>query len=200
MQRIAVADRRAALLAAAVRVIARDGMARASTRAIAAEAGMPLASFHYVFASYDAMVEQLVAAVLADQQDEVAAAVGAAPTLHAYAVGAMHGWLDRAAALPEQELALHELLAWSRSAPGVGDLAAAVYARYAESVGSFVAGAEERFGVRWRVPSPDVARFVLVITDGVAARWIVDRDDAAARRALTLGAEAVLGLVAEADG
>ena len=46
MQRIAVEDRRQALLAAGLRVIARDGMARASTRAIAAEADMPTASFH----------------------------------------------------------------------------------------------------------------------------------------------------------
>ena len=75
MQRIAVEDRRTALLTAALRVIGREGMGAASTRAVAAEAGMPTASFHYVFASYDDMVEQLVGTILDAQQEGVAAAV-----------------------------------------------------------------------------------------------------------------------------
>ncbi|WP_375389453.1 TetR/AcrR family transcriptional regulator [uncultured Amnibacterium sp.] len=199
MQRIAVADRRVALLDAAVAVVARDGMARATTRAIAAEAGMPTASFHYVFASYDAMVGQLVEAVLDAQQQGVAAAVGDAATLRDFTAGALQGWLDRASADPDQELALHEVVAWSRSSPELHHLARAVYARYESAVAAFVADAEQRFGVRWRLPSADVARFVLVITGGVAARWVVDRDDAAARTSLAVGAEAVLGLGAEAD-
>ena len=54
MTRIPVVDRRTALVQAALRVVARDGVAAATTRRIVAEAGMPLASFHYVFASRDA--------------------------------------------------------------------------------------------------------------------------------------------------
>lgn len=195
MQRIAVEDRRQALLAAGLRVIARDGMARASTRAIAAEADMPTASFHYVFASHGAMVEELVGTVLAEQSAAVAASVGEAGTLREFVGGALQGWMDRAAADPDAEAALHEVVGWSRSSPDLRHLASAVYARYAESVAAFVGAAEARFGVRWTVPPDDVARFVLVLTDGVAARWLVDRDEAAARRALALGADALLGLV-----
>lgn len=198
MQRIAVEDRRAALLAAAVRVIARDGMARASTRAVAAEAAMPTASFHYVFASHDAMVEELVGSILAAQTIGIAEAVVAAPTLRDFAVGALQGWLDRAVADPDAEVALHEIVGWSRSSPQLQHVAAAVYAEYATAVSAFVEAAGPRFGVRWRIPVADVARFVLVLTDGVAARWLVDRDDTAARRVLALGAEALLGLVQEA--
>jgi TetR/AcrR family transcriptional regulator, regulator of biofilm formation and stress response len=199
VERIAAADRREALLEAAVRVIARDGMARASTRAIAAEAGMPTASFHYVFASYDAMVELLVARGLAAQREEVAAAVDDSPDLRAYATGALLGWLHRVAAQPEQELALHEIVGWSRSARDERRLAAVVYAHYTAVMDSFVAAAEQRFGVRWRVPSADVARLALVVTDGVAARWTVDRDDEGARTALLLGAEALVALAEETD-
>jgi AcrR family transcriptional regulator len=197
VQRIAVADRRAALLAAALRVVARDGAARASTRAIAAEAGMPTASFHYVFASHSAMLEQLVAAILEAQAAAVAAAVGEAGTLREFTSGALQGWLDRAAAEPEGEVALQDVVAFSRSSPELHHLAVTVYEQYAASVAGFVAAAEERFGVRWTVPSADVARFVLVLTDGVAARWLVDRDEAAARRALAMGADALLALVRE---
>jgi TetR/AcrR family transcriptional regulator, regulator of biofilm formation and stress response len=199
VQRIAVADRREALLDAAVRVIARDGMARASTRAIAAEAGMPSASVHYAFASVDALVEQVVVRVLEAQREGVAETVDAAASLREYTVGALQGWLDRAVADPETELALHEIVGWSRSSPDLHRLATAVYAAYADAVDSFVRAAEERFGARWRVPSADVARLVLVLTDGVAARWTVDRDDAGARAALHAGAEALLALATEPD-
>jgi len=198
VQRIAVADRRTALLAAAQRAIAREGVARASTRVIAAEAGMPTASFHYVFDSRVAMLEQLVDAILEAQAAAVADAVAEAGTLREFAGGALQSWLDRAAADPDAEVALHDVVAFSRSSPELRPLAEAVYARYAASVSGFVAAAEARFAVTWTLPSADVARFVLVLTDGVAARWLVDRDEAAARRSLAIGADALLGLVREA--
>lgn len=197
MRRIAVQERRATLLAAALQVIARDGIGRASTRAITAEAGMPTASFHYVFDSYDDMVEQLVASILATQTTAVAEAVVEAAGLREYVVGALLGWLDRAEADAEAELALLDIVAWSRSAPALRHLAVAVYEQYAAAIASFVEAAEARFGARWRIPSCDVARFVLVLTDGVAARWSVDRDIPAARRALAVGAQALMALTAE---
>lgn len=196
MQRIAVDERRAALLAAALRVIGREGMGRASTRAIAAEAGMPTASFHYVFGSYDAMVEQLIAAVLAEQAAAIDDAVVGAATLRDFIEAALGGWLDRAIAHPDSEVALHEIVAWSRSSPERRRLAEAVYEQYAAAVGSFVRAGEQAFDAGWSVPSEELVRFVLVLTDGVAARWLVDRDDAAARRSVRIGAAALLGLAA----
>ena len=195
MQRIAVQDRRAALLAAAVRVIARDGAGRASTRAIAAEAGMPTASVHYAFASHGALLEQLVTQILEDQRAEVAAGLAVVATVGEFATAALQGWLDRAIAQPEVERALHELVGWARSVPGLEAVPAAVYEQYQATVEAFVRTASERFDLRWRIAEAEVARFVLVLTDGVAARWLVDDDEAAARRALALGAEAVLALV-----
>ena len=51
MPRIAVDARRELLVEAAIRVMARDGVAKATTRSIVAEAGMALAAFHYSFRS-----------------------------------------------------------------------------------------------------------------------------------------------------
>jgi len=196
VQRIAVEERRTALLAAALRVIGREGMRGASTRAIAAEAGMPTASFHYVFTGYDAMVEQLVADVLDAQAEAVAAVVETADTLRGFVEGALQGWLDRTAAEPDSEVALHEIVAWSRSSPERRHVAVLVYERYTASIDGFMQLAEARFGVRWAIPSADVARFVLVLTDGVAAHWLVDRDVEGARAALAIGTDALLALAA----
>lgn len=57
MARIPVEERREALIDAAFRVIGEQGLSRASTRAIVAEAGMSLASFHYAFESRDQLLE-----------------------------------------------------------------------------------------------------------------------------------------------
>jgi AcrR family transcriptional regulator len=198
VQRIAVEDRRTALLAAALRVIGREGMGGASTRAIAAEAGMPTASFHYVFPGYDAMVEQLVTEILEAQSAAVAELVAAADTLRAFVGGALEGWLDRTAAEPDHEIALQEVVAWSRSSPDRRRLAVVVYEHYTASIDAFMQLAEDRFGTRWAIPTDQVARFVLVLTDGVAARWLVDRDMDAARTSLAIGAGALLALAGEA--
>lgn len=196
MRRIAVADRRAELLSAAGRVIARAGVARTSVREVATEAGMPVASFHYVFDSRDAMLGLLAAAIVEEQRADVVAALSDAPDLPSFVVGALEGWLDRAVADPDAEVVLHELVAWSRWTPGRADLALAVYEQYESAVLAVVAVARDRFGTTWTVPDEDVARLALVLTDGTAARWLVDRDAAAARSSLHRGAAAVLALVA----
>lgn len=61
--------RRTALLDATLRVVARDGAAAASHRAVAAEAGVPLGSTTYYFASRDAM---LIEALRHAAQTEIA--------------------------------------------------------------------------------------------------------------------------------
>ncbi len=53
-----MSDRRAVILAAALRVIAAHGADGATHRAVAAEAGVPLASTTYHFASKDALVHE----------------------------------------------------------------------------------------------------------------------------------------------
>ena len=56
-----VSERREQLIDAAIRVISRDGMAGATTRRIAEQAGAPQASLHYSFADK----EELFSAVIA---------------------------------------------------------------------------------------------------------------------------------------
>ncbi|WP_327320490.1 TetR family transcriptional regulator [Streptomyces sp. NBC_01235] len=50
MARMALKERREELIAAAIRVVTREGVARTTTRSIVREAGMTLGVFHYCFA------------------------------------------------------------------------------------------------------------------------------------------------------
>lgn len=72
MTRMTLAERRQTLIAAALRVVARQGVAAATTRAIASEAGMPLASFHYAFESHQALMTQAYTQLVAEELEREA--------------------------------------------------------------------------------------------------------------------------------
>ena len=67
------ADRRTALLDATLRVVARDGAAAASHRAVAAEAGVPLGSTTYYFASREEMLLEALRHAAALEEDRLRA-------------------------------------------------------------------------------------------------------------------------------
>lgn len=111
--------RRAELVAAAARVLAADGVAAATTRRIAEEAGVPLGTVHYWFATKDDLLAEVVAdhtARLAGTVLDPAGPAGAAGRLHALLAA------DRAAGR-EGRLAQYELAVWSLRHPGRADLA-----------------------------------------------------------------------------
>lgn len=122
MKRIPPARRRKALIAAAIRVIAAEGMAGATTRAVAAEAGMSLASLHYVFGSRDALLEAVIEQVV-DAEARAAADVLAVFDAHGASIGldallatGLDRFVDGLVASPDDELALAELTIHARRA------------------------------------------------------------------------------------
>jgi TetR/AcrR family transcriptional regulator, regulator of biofilm formation and stress response len=73
------AERRAAILAATVRLLVRDGLASVTHRAVARETGVPLAATTYYFASKDELVGEALAILVEDEirrVSERAAALG----------------------------------------------------------------------------------------------------------------------------
>ena len=124
MTRIPASERRAALVQAAVQVIARGGVSAATTRAIVAEAGMSLASFHYVFASHDELMAEVVTWVIEGEQGAILPDDLPAAGLRDLVHGALHRYFDLLKANPNREQAVNELAlhalrtpAWNRS-PG----------------------------------------------------------------------------------
>ena len=71
------AERRAAILAATVRLLVRDGLAAVTHRAVAREAGVPLAATTYYFASKDELVTEALAILVADEIERVSARAAA---------------------------------------------------------------------------------------------------------------------------
>jgi AcrR family transcriptional regulator len=194
MARITASDRRVALIDAALRVVARDGLARATTRAIVAEAGMSLASFHYAFDSREKLIDELIRTVVARERQAVVPELVPGAGLRELLATGLTRYLEHLRADPEHEQAMLELTQYALRAPARHPLAAEQYARYTELAVATLELASAHTGVAWRLPVDQVARVLVAFTDGLTLTWLVDRDDDAARRVIDAAAGAIAEL------
>ncbi|MFF1574090.1 TetR/AcrR family transcriptional regulator [Leifsonia sp. NPDC058292] len=197
MTRISAAERRTALVRAALRVVARDGVAAATTRAIVAEAGMSLASFHYAFTSRDELMVELINAVVDGEQSAFTPALLAASepaTVREVVRAGLRDYFDAVRADPDREKAMFELTQWALREPGFEPLARRQYERYFAVAESAVITAAAATASEWLRPTAEVARMLVVLTDGITIAWLVTRDDAAAEATIDFAAGAVAQL------
>ena len=184
MVRMSAEARRAQLLQAALRVMARDGLAAGTTRAIVAEAGMSLATFHYCFRSRNELLRELIILVTTLEQDAISSAMRPGDGLGETLRAAMHGYLEHLAGNPGHELFLFELNHYALRTPELRDLADEQYRRYYESAERLLAEAAELSGMIWKVELPALARLVVTVIDGATTTWLVDHDTKATVAAL----------------
>lgn len=196
MTRMSAAERRAALTEAALRVVSREGLAQATTRAIVAEAGMSLASFHYAFESRDELIDELIGVVVARERkaiavDGLAEAAAQGASLAELIEAGMLRYFEHLREDPEHEQAMLELTQYALRSPERHPLAIAQYARYVELLVEALDAAAEFTNTTWRLPVAEVARVLVAFSDGLTITWLVDRDDAAAARVAAAAADAV---------
>ena len=199
MARMSAAERRAALARAALTVVDRDGVHAATTRAIVAEAQMPLGSFHYAVPSRDELLRDVVDLVVADEGDAALAGLLADAVDPRDAIRrTLTAFLDHVRSSPGREQAMFELTQYALRTPELADLPAEQYARYHATAAQVLAAAETHLGIRWAIPVPELARLVVTVTDGVTLAWLADRDDAAAERTIDLATDALAPFAASA--
>ena len=191
MGRVSSAERRAALVRAALRVIDRDGVHGATTRSIVAEAGMSLASFHYAFRSRDEMIRELVAFVVADEQRVSLEALDPDAEIRSAVRAGMRAYFELLRAQPSREQALQELVQYSLRTPGLEYLARAQYASYFHTARVLLERGAENAGVEWSLPIEHLARILIAITDGLTVAWLADRDDDAADMLIDFAADTI---------
>ena len=192
MARIAATERRAVLAQAALAVIARDGVHAATTRAIVAEAGMSLASFHYAVPSRDDLLRDVVELVVGNQD---VAAFGTleldARDLRTAVRAVLGSYLDIVRADPAREQAMFELTQYALRTPALAGFPAAQYDVYRGLATRLLQAGAARYRVRWNLPVPELAALAIALTDGATLAWLATRDDAAAESLLDLAADAL---------
>jgi AcrR family transcriptional regulator len=175
--------RRDDLIAAATTVIVRDGVAAATTRRIAAEAGVPLGTVHYWFASKDDLLAAVVESVLDDLDSAVAATQtqamrpddSGAPDLLGSCRAA---WRVVEADQPGRQLSLYEMTTVALRTPGMEELAAKQYGSYRASAAHAVQRWYDQFGAELPGGLEALARLIAYLFDGVTLAWLADPDGA----------------------
>ncbi|WP_409330196.1 TetR/AcrR family transcriptional regulator [Trujillonella humicola] len=184
-----MADRREALAEAALRVMARNGLAAGTTRAVVAEAGMSLASFHYAFASRDELLAELVRRVVGRELAAATAELDPAAGLAGCLRGAAGGYLAHLEAAPGVEQLMLELTLHAVRDPALRPVARQQYRAYAAAATDLLERAAAVTGTAWREPVAEPARLLVALVDGATTTWLVDRDTPAARATLDAGVD-----------
>jgi AcrR family transcriptional regulator len=180
------------LVAAAIRVIGRDGVAAATTRRIAEEAGVPLGTLHYWFADKNALLESVVRHIVerlerasssSELPDGGASEAGIRTALRA-------AWAEVERDDPGTQLGYYEVTALALRTPAMRELARLQYRSYRELAARALAPAltgvpPERAAL--------IAEFVAVAFDGLALAWLADPEGTHPEQVLDLLAQALLG-------
>jgi AcrR family transcriptional regulator len=195
--RLSAETRREALVAAALEVMSRDGLTAGTTRAIVAEAGMSLASFHYAFTSREELLRELVRRVVGRELSVATAGWRPEDGLAACLRAAAAGYLEHLEREPGQEQLMLELTLLAVRRPDLQPIAREQYLAYTEAAGRLLQAAADVTGARWRRPVEELARLLVTLVDGATTTWLVDRDTGATRAALDAAVDLFVELHAE---
>jgi AcrR family transcriptional regulator len=183
------------LVAAAARVIAREGIPATTTRKIADEAGVPLGTVHYWFADKAALLEEVVRDVTGRLEKAVAASRhdngdDIRDGLHA-------AWAEITGDDPGTQLGMYELTALAVRTPSMRELARAQYRGYRETAARAMAPALD--GVDGERAAA-LAELVAVTFDGLCLAWLADPEGSRPARVLDLLADMLIAQTSNLAG
>ncbi|WP_137991426.1 TetR/AcrR family transcriptional regulator [Streptomyces vilmorinianum] len=180
MPRMPLAERRRQLTEAAIRAMTRDGVARTTTRSIAAEANVSLSVFHYCFDSKQALLESVITAITDHYVGRVREALRPRATFRETIRAGFEAYWDHVRAHPGEHMLTYELTQYALRTPGFEPLARRQHERYAEIYQELIEELGASMTFELRVPVPVLARYLAAVTDGLTLNFLVVGQDAAA--------------------
>ncbi|MGZ3666598.1 MAG: TetR/AcrR family transcriptional regulator [Ktedonobacterales bacterium] len=174
-------ERRAELLAAAIRVLAREGLAETTTRKIAAEAGINQATLLYYFGSKDDLLFAVLQEMMLATQEVALRGVPQATDLREAVAGAIRAFWRQVEATPELQIMQYELTLYALRNPDAAWLAKEQYAGYCVVVETLLRETYAAAGQTSAIPFDALARFIVGGLDGIILQFVSDRDPARAR-------------------
>lgn len=175
-------------------VMARDGLAGASTRAIAEAAGVNKAMLHYSFADKDALLMAVLAHILLDVRRTLEAAAAQAPAAPAARLKAlMQAYWRHVQATPTLQRVQYELTLYALSHPQHAEIARQQYAGYVDAVGAMLGQDHPKGSARI------LAGLVVATMDGLILQFLADPRPAPAAKRLAAAISSLQAAVA-ADG
>jgi AcrR family transcriptional regulator len=193
-------DRRGEILAAAVRVLAREGIVETTTRKIAHEADVNQATLAYYFGSKDGLLLAVLQEMMRTTQEIALAAAPPGVGLHDAITQGLRAFWAHVESTPELQVMQYELTLYALRTPEAAWLAREQYGGYSAVVQRLFEGACAATGERCAIGCDELARFVVGGLDGLILQFVSDRDPVRARRDLENLIAAVIALASGAAG
>lgn len=173
-------DRRSELVEATLELIARDGIAAVSTRAVAREAGMPPGTFHYWFKSVNQLLTALSEFLVRRDTDIVGEALERALRSGADIASVTHAVLraywSGVERFPDSCAVSYQLTQHLLTDPDTVAVARGQQETYLALAETMVKRVAEQCDVHWPLPSRVLARMTIAFLDGLTLEWVVDRN------------------------
>ena len=194
---MSAADRREQLVSAAIRVMTRDGVVKATTRAIAAEAEMPLGVFHYAFRSKAELMAVVTQTIARQSKAEIDAATlsGATDDHYRLILAGLTAYFDHVVSHPDEHLVTYELTTTALRDKELEEVAKQQYDYYMHENELLLAAVAEMMGMQFTEPVPTVSRYLLSVMDGLALNWLARGDEEQAREVIQLTARTILTMI-----
>jgi AcrR family transcriptional regulator len=183
---MSAAERRTLLVEAAITVMARDGVAHTTTRAIVAEAGMQIGVFHYCFRSKEELVLEVMRTISTRAFDAVAEVLTQTQDPAELVQRCLAAYWHHIQQDPLEHMLTYELTQYALRQPGQEAAATAQYEHYIGSMAAFLEHAQSVGSFRFATPVDVLARFVLANIEGITFQWLVTRDTDHAQQVLAL--------------
>ncbi|MFC0623587.1 TetR/AcrR family transcriptional regulator [Kribbella deserti] len=180
MARVPAAERRTALIEAAIRVATREGLAATTTRRIAEEAGISVGILHYCFRSKEELLHEAIRVIAEAQVVAARRAIAPGGDVPASMRNAFRGFWGLVEQTPDAQLLTYELTSWALRNAETEPLAREQRDRQLAGIRQILDEIATAAGISYAAPVDLLARMALAVTDGVTLGWLVDRDTAAA--------------------
>ncbi len=187
-------DRRGAILAAAIMVLAREGIAATTTRKIAAAAGVNQAMLGYYFGSKDELLFAVLHELMQQTQALALAMRTSATDLRTLITQSIAAFWETVERDPSIQFMQLELTLYALRQPESAWLARQQYAGYGAVVEQLFREGCAATGQTCAVPFAVLARFVIAGLDGLILQFISDHDTARAGRDVRTFSAAVIAL------
>lgn len=188
--------RQAEIIAATIRVLARDGIAETTTRKIAAEAGVNQATLRYYFGGKDDLLFAVLQEMMNRTRDVVREAVPVErelPPREAIAASLKAFWAH-VEAFSELQVIQYELTLYALRNPESAWLAKQQYDGYCAVVETLLQDTFTAADQTAAIPFAELARFIVGGIDGLILQFISDRNIERSRRDIDHLITAVIAL------
>ncbi|MFF6786408.1 TetR family transcriptional regulator [Streptomyces sp. NPDC012510] len=194
MAHVSAAERRPQLIKAAIGLMAREGVAAGSTRAIATELGVAQATVHYTFGTkeelYRAVMEQVTHDLIAQVTQAAPTDASFEETIVTLAEALWRTVLEQ----PASHQLLTELSMFAMRTPHLKEALQSHYSEVLAVTTALVEQAAERTGHQLGQPAETIARFFLAGFDGLTMQHLSLPDEKAERVCLRALVSAVLAM------